>query len=356
MRSRHLLFSSAFITASLACGANPKPSGELGDDAAIPGDGAVPGPPVTDAGTFVDASPAIEAGNFNALSVTGSDDVWIAADDGVVHVTAATATLALSGTATSYYGIWAYSPTSVWAVGEYPGESTYMGVVQHWDGQTWTDESAQVPGSFYFYGVWGSGPSDVWAVGNVVVSGGLAASIFHNDGSGWKSSLVEGSLQDFSGIWGSGPSDVWATGFGAIYHFDGTSWKLAGPSSTTYSVFGRIWGAGPDDAWATASPPQSPSTSLFHWNGTAWSVGYTPPPSLAVGNVWEASPSDVWVVGALMESDANSATTGTTLHFDGTTWSTVPSGASVNNLNAVGGSSPSNVWVVGDRGTLLHLE
>jgi hypothetical protein len=212
--------------------------------------------------------------------------------------------------------------------------------------------------SNYFYAVWGSGPSDVWAVGNIISGNALAASIFHYDGSAWKSSLVETSMQDFSGVWGSGPTDVWAAGFGGLYHFDGTSWKQTGPTNTNLSIFGRIWGSGSDDAWTTGAELQSTNSALFHWDGTTWSVGFTPPPSLGIANVWEASPADVWIVGAVTETDdaGINSVTGTTLHFDGTSWSTVASGTTKSQLNAIGGHGTGNVWAVGDQGTLLRLE
>ncbi len=373
LRTPSLAFAFAAVAAAslaVGCGAgakseppaaaDPDAAGGGGPDAGV--DHQVPPPPAADAGTFVDASSstAVQAGNLYAVTVTGPDDVWIAADNGVVHLSAGGTTLALSSensSFASFYGIWADSPADVYAVGEYAGESTFIGVIQHWDGTTWTDESAQVPMSNYFYAAWGSGPSDVWAVGNIISGNALAASVFHYDGSGWKSSLVETSMQDFSGVWGSGPTDVWAAGFGGLFHFDGTSWKQVTPTNTNLSIFGRIWGSGSSDAWTTGSELGDTTEALFHWNGSAWSVGYTPPASLGIANVWEASPDDVWTVGAITETDAGFNTvTGTTLHFDGTAWSTVPSGTTKSQLNAIGGHGAGNVWAVGDQGTILHLQ
>ena len=54
------------------------------------------------------------------------------------------------------WGMWANSPTDIWAVGDYS-------VALHYDGTIWQDTTVLVDSSFN--SVWGSSSSDVWAVG-----------------------------------------------------------------------------------------------------------------------------------------------------------------------------------------------
>ncbi len=54
---------------------------------------------------------------------------------------------------------------------------------------------------------------------------------------------------NFNAIWANASSDVWAVGdVGAIAHFDGTSWMLV-PPLTTSSLRG-VWGSSANDVWA----------------------------------------------------------------------------------------------------------
>lgn len=106
--------------------------------------------------------------------------VWMAGDGGMVlRVAGSTSQPEVMDTPTDLrlFGIHAFAPDDVWAVGGDPSQQ--VGIVLHFDGETWTD--VPVPdaarGASYFK-VWGSDPRDVWVVGH----GGVA---LHWNGSGF---------------------------------------------------------------------------------------------------------------------------------------------------------------------------
>src|SRR5512140_176002 len=69
-------------------------------------------------------------------------------------------------------GVAAVSPTNVWAVGYYYGQSSYQPMIQHWDGTQWSLAwNPQIPGRLD--GLAALSASDIWAVGSS--NGSLAA-------------------------------------------------------------------------------------------------------------------------------------------------------------------------------------
>jgi hypothetical protein len=284
------------------------------------------------------------------VSVGPTGEVWIGADNGVLQrAVGGSWTLHLEPTFASYIGVWARAADDVWAVGEFPGPQSFQGVIQHWNGSAWTDESSGAPGSSYLWSVWGSGPSDVWVAGNVIAGPGLAGTVFHYDGSSWSTSLTDPNVQQFSTVWGSGPRDVWTGGRGGIHHYDGTAWTAVTASAGNYSVYGRVWGTAPDDVWASASNDGDPTATLLHYDGTAWSQA-SPPAGLVAQNGWQPSASDLWLVGG-----DSMAVHGLAYHYDGTAWSAASfGGAAPEELVSVSGSTggAGGVWAIGAKSVL----
>jgi hypothetical protein len=142
-------------------------------------------------------------------------------------------------------------------------------------------------------------------------------------------------------VWGSSGSDVFAVGhFGAIVHYDGSSWSTM-TSGTTESLYG-VWGSGGSDVFAVGW-----GGTILHYDGASWS---TMPSGTTTGlyDLWGSSGSDVFAVGGDWW-DAG----GTVLHYDGDTWSPMSSGAG-HPLYGVWGSSGNDVFAVGAGGTILH--
>lgn len=120
------------------------------------------------------------------------------------------------GRVKSLYGIGGAS-VSLWAVGSY-GLAMHVGdangdspVVTALDARTWDSLN----------GVWAASPSDVWAVG-------ARGTIRHHAGAGVRWDLV-GDVPtnvDLNAVWGTSSADVWAVGnAGVILHYDGAHWS-----------------------------------------------------------------------------------------------------------------------------------
>ena len=112
-----------------------------------------------------------------------------------------------------------------------------------------------------------------------------------------------------------------------------------------------------NDVWAVgisnASSTTPDRTLAEHWNGSAWSIVYTPNPSGFSGDlngVSAISSTDVWAVGAY-QTDSAGDVSPFAEHWDGTSWSLVTSLPNPNptfgGLFAVTAVASNNVWAVG---------
>lgn len=116
-------------------------------------------------------------------------------------------------TSAALFGVWAATPTDVWAVGEQPffrdGQASLSGVIAHRDRQGWASEQrADWP---RFRAVWGATAADVWAVG----LGGLA----HWDGTAWTPAPSERLTAH--AVWGTSATDAWMVGpEGRVLHLE----------------------------------------------------------------------------------------------------------------------------------------
>ena len=219
------------------------------------------------------------------------------------------------------FGMWGYSASDIWAVGE-------RGTILHYNGSVWSEMTPTVS-TTYLRDVWGSGPSDVWAVGTYIV--------FRYNGFEWTQFDNLGTIK--YGVWGAAAADVWAVGSGgSIHNFNGTAWSSV-TSPTTMSL-NDVWGSASNNVWAVGR-----SGTIIYYNGSIWS---DVTPGLTTNDlqaVWGSSGSDVWAVGV----------SGTVLHYDGSSWSEVVSAPS-SSYYSVWGTSPTNVWLGNNGSDLFHWD
>jgi cysteine-rich repeat protein len=264
------------------------------------------------------------------------------------------------------FSIWGSSPSDVFAVG--------AGEVVHFDGGSWSFMS--IPehireNNRYLNSVWGSGPKDVFTVGEL----GL---VLHYDGQTW-TPMEAGVATLLNAVDGTGPNDVYAVGDeGVALHYNGTRWASLSSNSSlnlvglsvkadqaiavgtgTLTRFERggpvasvittgmtgaitgIWSDGPSNVVAASDEGE-----IFQFNGKTWSSVFTAEASL--WSVWASGPNDIFVVGRY----------GTIVHYGGPTkgWTTMDSTAPEVLLNWVWGSGPNDVYAVGSEGTLLRYD
>ncbi|HVF99441.1 MAG TPA: hypothetical protein VND68_06360, partial [Chloroflexia bacterium] len=136
------------------------------------------------------------------------------------------------------------------------------------------------------------------------------------------------------------------------------AWNLvSSPNFTSNNNFlNGIDALATDDVWAVGSFDGGASyhkTLVQHWNGSSWSVVYSPDPpnpsmSHSLLDVAALTANDIWAVGQSAASGGASVTL--IEHWNGSAWSVVPSpnmGAYSNTLWDVAAISANDVWAVG---------
>ncbi|HET8936264.1 MAG TPA: hypothetical protein VFN67_22630, partial [Polyangiales bacterium] len=82
--------------------------------------------------------------SLHAIAGTGPDDIWAGGEEGTtLHWDGNRFEFVQRWESETFLGINAIAPDNVWIVGVVPTDR--MGLVRHWDGETWT--GAEVPGS-----------------------------------------------------------------------------------------------------------------------------------------------------------------------------------------------------------------
>jgi hypothetical protein len=145
-------------------------------------------------------------------------------------------------------------------------------------------------------------------------------------------------------------------------HWNGTGWSVVftpnpATGSGDYDVLQASAADSSSDVWAvgySGNVGAAADKSLIeHWNGTAWSVVASPNPYTTqdLYGVAVVSPSDAWAVGQWFNYSPYGH--GALIeHWNGTTWSKVPNPATTG-LYAVTALASNNVWAVGSA-QILH--
>lgn len=293
-------------------------------------------------------------------------------------------------------GMAALSAMDVWAVGwsnvSPPSRMVFaQPLIEHWDGVTWTVQSAPTPPdrNTYLFAVTAVSAGDIWAVGAMTLDGAATASVLqpltlHYDGSAW-SQVPAPAVPDasshalLSGVTAAGPNDVWAAGrdgaAGLVLHWNGTTWARVGVPSASGVVrdsldWNSISAVSARDVWLVGerrlgqSGKDGTQPVAAHWNGVAWTLENTPLPpgtqNRLVGVAARAT-DDAWAVGAVgTPPDWPMATPDMhivpfALHWDGARWAEtavpVPDvHATVVSLTAVVALAPDDAWTSGTFG------
>ena len=313
-----------------------------------------------------------------------------------------------SGSAEAPTGIYAASPTDVWAVGVPGGTDAF----EHWNGTSWTGQGlpagiATAPGnSAGVSSITGTSASNITAVGTADINTGgtiVQESVaFHFNGTAWSEMTIPANVElgpvlafsatnlwsvnnngdaeqfngttwtttslpvpttepdlDMTSISGSSPSDIWAAGTEfneglhrdnspVLEHFNGTSWSnVTVPVASPTGGLTDVVDISPTDAYAVTTVG-----AILHWNGTAWTLlNATTQTGAAVtgSEVAALSATDVWI------ADAN-----TLDNFNGTTWTSVPlpaatgltpAGQTLASPDAAAAVGPGTVWFAGNTFT-----
>lgn len=160
---------------------------------------------------------------------TSSSDVWLAGEKGrITHWDGSAFTEVTSGTTATLFGLYAFGPKDVWAVGGTPDSpSAENAVVLHYDGATWKKEDIGETRKIAFFKVWGTtaaggdpGKNDVYVVGE-------AGAIWHRVQGAWKSEGVGLATGRLTTVAGCSATEIYAVGGRDVLESDGTTWKRA---------------------------------------------------------------------------------------------------------------------------------
>jgi hypothetical protein len=279
-------------------------------------------------------------------------------------------------------GIAAFSPSDVWAVGEYDSLAgtvtpTFRAIAIHWNGSTWSTVSSPSvgPSGTTLTGVAGAASNDVWAVGYSNTYGSPQTLAQRWNGSAWSvvaSPVITGG-SSLEAITSLSATDLWAVGnrSGALpdpttatltTHWNGSAWSVV-PSpnvANRWNDLAAVSASGPNDVWAVGSSRTTAGlyqNLVLHWNGSVWSV--VPTPNVA------GSENELAAVAAIRSNDAwaiGHTNDGITLrsvfmHWDGSAWSNVSGpggGLALTGSAALVALASDDVWAVGS--TLAHWD
>jgi hypothetical protein len=251
----------------------------------------------------------------------------------------------------------------------------------HWNGARWRLASSSGLGRFQPQAISGDAPNDVWAVG----WGGNHGVIEHWDGTSWtKAAPADPGTKywHFFGVDAVSPSNVWAVGgtatghLGAplIEHWNGAAWRIVSSEDVPvspqtglpYASLQGIDTARRSDSWAvgeaTNVAPDGASNGLAErFEGSRWVAVTSPNRTAARGvpydhlfSVAVESKTSAWAVGSFGSGSGIGGGGDHALaeRWDGKKWtfSRLPKFSSRTSLESVVRTPRAGVWSVGSRG------
>jgi hypothetical protein len=202
--------------------------------------------------SVVDFGGAIDPTDLQAIWGTSRDDLWLGDSlNGQVHRWNGTKWTTTITQTVEVNDLWGSSDANVLAVGTFG--------LSLWSGTSW----ASIGGgkATQASGVWGFSATDAWAVGDF---GTLA----HWDGAAWMDTLPAGNAnfqQDHASVWGAAPDDVWAVGpLGTISHWNGSTWTQTQVGAFPYLPFlNKVHGSSAHDVWAVGLSSDGKNTGVI---------------------------------------------------------------------------------------------
>jgi hypothetical protein len=258
----------------------------------------------------------------------------------------------------SLQGVTAISTTNVWAVG-YSGNVSAVadrGLIEHWNGTAWTIvTSAQPYTTQDLYAIAATSAGDVWAVGqytNYNPSSQYGGLIEHWNGQAW-SNVANPSTTGLYGVGALASNNAWAVGGSQVLHWDGTAWSIVSspqPNPGNGYVLQAVSAVSASNVWAVgyqeiaSGEGYTYDALIEHWDGSAWTISPNAGGTYLFG-VTALSANSVWAVGDV-------GGLGLVEKWDGTQWTVVTSqnvGSSNNTFQAVTAvPSTGDVWAAGE--------
>ena len=230
-----------------------------------------------------------------------------------------------SGSPEALTGVYAASPTDVWAVGGATGDP-----FEHWNGTSWTGQG--LPAGLCTEGDTSGALLTTNQCGVSFITGTSADNI----------------TADGTGTIDTGTSDVAES---VAFHFNGTSWsQMTIPAGVT---LGPLAAFSATDLWSVNN-----NGDAEQFNGSTWTTTKLPIsttlPDLSMSSISGSSPSDIWAAGTASTSGIERRKVAPVLeHFNGATWSNVTVPVATGGVTSVVDISPTDAWAL-DGGRLIN--
>jgi hypothetical protein len=186
--------------------------------------------------------------NFTGIWIAPDSEIFCVCDGGsIVHrsVSGKWETMA-TPTTLALTSIVGFSPSNIYACGGY---SNYQGILLHYDGTAWSEDSAAKASNIYstignIYSVYGDSPDSLFVVGNAIM---------HRKGTAWDDRTPPQQQYYAESVHSQGWNDVFVSGFyGMLLHFDGDHWvsynNIPINSQTAiinvFNIGGEVFGVG----------------------------------------------------------------------------------------------------------------
>jgi hypothetical protein len=279
---------------------------------------------------------------LNAVSPAAANDVWAVGSTnriGAAHTDPLTAhwdgsrwtivptPVTTGGAKSILFGVANLGGGNVWAVGR---SAANRALIEQWNGSAWSIVPAPdpvPPAGNTFAGstltaVSARSADDIWAVGYFLGAQGTNSNSFtltmHWNGSAWTivpspnpaPPTATGVRQTLTGVVEISRNDAWAVGGTTdisgsqparpiAEHWNGTAWSVARLPDLGSGGLASVSASSPTSVWAAGSVG---TTSVVHFNGTAWTPEITPTgpdgqPLLRGISAVPGSATEVWAAG-----------------------------------------------------------
>ena len=253
-----------------------------------------------------------DTGVPEGLWIDPVDHTWEALGDAEVRVWSGTSSTAKTVGDNYVRAVWGTSESDIWTISTVQ-YATNRNRVLHWNGSAWQEIPFPYDATYEVRAIWESAPDDVWIAGGqppMKEPDGATDDLFHWDGSTWShigplAMEPPADVDGFTSIWGTAANNIYVISQTQVFHFDGTSWAGAGVSVPGAK---QVFGTAANDVYITNG-----TTTLWHWDGTAWSSKSLPE---AASYGLASSPTDLWLSG-----DSG------TMHYDGQFFVTYSTGS-----------------------------
>jgi hypothetical protein len=267
----------------------------------------------------------------------------------------------------TYYDVAGTGRADVWIVGGTGQTGSSHALIQHWDGDAWTELPAggtQLNATLHSVAV--VSRTNAWAVGwdYDPVQHRFEGLMEHWDGTSWtRQPTPDHGLEVFlNGVAAISSTRAIAVGESSTFSStktvairlrNGVWHSMTTPPLGPYSSLSAVSMRGRADAWAVGTrldPGSNRHVVALHWDGDTWSDMGAPDPGVfrnALNGVDEIAPNDVWAVGSSENDDATRWWSA--WHWDGSGWTTseLTGDDNVADLQAVAHFAPDDVRMVG---------